>query len=62
MKPRCLNPPYWLTRFIQINRKIAAAIPAVTHDDIKSLRNFSEHLNRLANKRDKSNNNEPDHQ
>ena len=44
----------WLTRCIQINREIAAAIPPITDEDVKSLRNFSEHLNRLANKADKS--------
>jgi hypothetical protein len=53
---------YWLTRFIQINRKIAAALPAITDEDIKSLWKLSEHLNRLANKIDKSNNKEPDRQ
>jgi len=41
-------------RSIQINREIAAAIPPITDEDVKSLRNFSEHLNRLANKADKS--------
>jgi hypothetical protein len=53
---------YWLTRFIEINRKIAAATPAITEEDIKSLRKFSEHLTRLADKTDKSNNDKPDHQ
>jgi hypothetical protein len=62
MKPRYLNPLHWLTRFIQINREIAAAIPPIIDEDIKSLRNFSEHLNRLANKKDDSNNNEPGQQ
>ena len=62
MRPRYLNPLYWLTRFMQINRKIAAALPAITDEDIKSLWKLSEHLNRLANKIDKSNNKEPDRQ
>ena len=59
MKPRYFNPFYWLMRFIQINREIAAAIPPITEDDLESLRKFSEQLNRLANKVDKSNRNEP---
>ena len=62
MRPIYLNPLYWLTRFIEINRKIAAATPAITEEDIKSLRKFSEHLTRLADKTDKSNNDKPDHQ
>jgi len=41
--------------FIQINRGIAAAIPPITEEDVESLRKFSEHLNRLANKIEKSN-------
>jgi hypothetical protein len=53
MKPRYLNPFYWLMRFIQINREIAAAIPAITEDDLESLRKFSEHLNKRAGKIDK---------
>jgi hypothetical protein len=48
MKPRYFNPFYWVTRFIQINREIAAAIPPITQEDLESLRKFSEHLNRLA--------------
>ena len=59
MKLRHLNPFYWLMRFIQINREVAAAIPPISEDDLESLRKFSEHLNRLANKVDKSNKNEP---
>jgi hypothetical protein len=44
MKPRHLNPLYWLNRFIQINREIAVAIPPFTGDDIESVRKFREHL------------------
>jgi hypothetical protein len=58
MKPRYLNPFCWLTRFIHLNREIAAAIPPITEEDFESLRKFSEHLNRFANKVDKSNKNE----
>jgi hypothetical protein len=43
MKPRYLHPFYWVTRFIQINRAIAAAIPPITQEDLESLRKFSEH-------------------
>jgi hypothetical protein len=54
MKPRHLNPWYWLNRFIQINREIAAAIPPITGDDLESLRKFSEHLKRgITDKVDK---------
>ena len=48
MKLRQLNPFYWLMRFIQINRDVAAAIPPITEDDLESMRKFSEHLNRLT--------------
>jgi hypothetical protein len=50
-----LNPFYWLKRFIQINREIAAAIPAITEDDLESLRKFSDHLQSVASKRKKKN-------
>jgi len=53
MKPRYLNPFYWLMGFTQINREIATAIPAITKDDIQSLRKFSEYLNKRADKIDK---------
>jgi len=59
MKPKYLNPFYWLMRFIQINREIAAAIPAVTEDDLESLRKFSEHLNKRAERLDKMNHQRP---
>jgi hypothetical protein len=55
MKPRHLNPFYWLAHFIRINREIAAAIRPSTEEDVESLRKFSDHLNRLANKIEKSN-------
>ena len=54
MKPRYLNPLYWLTRFIQINREIAASIPPITQEDLESLRKFREHLDRLASKTDET--------
>jgi hypothetical protein len=62
MKPKYLSPFYWLNRFIQLNREISAAIPPITEDDIKSLRKFSEHLSRRADKIDKSDNNESNQQ
>jgi hypothetical protein len=55
MKPRHLNPFDWLAHFIQINREIAAAIAPITEEKVESLRKFSEHLYRLANKIEKSN-------
>ena len=51
MKLRHLNPFYWLMRFIQLNREVAAAIPPITEDDLESVRKFKQHLNRLACKK-----------
>ena len=50
MKTRHLNPFDWLAHFIEINREIAAAIAPITEEKVESLRKFSEHLYRLANK------------